>query len=145
MYLGEGAVRYPTFRDLLKILPKIISSSEYSADTKGDYTGALVTRVASLTNGIMGQVFCGNCDVTDRELFDETCIVDLSRVGSAETKSLIMGILVMKLSEYRAANASGQNLGLRHVTVMEEAHNLLKKSSGSGGNGGADLIASRWR
>ncbi len=140
MYLGEGAVRYPTFRDLLKILPKIISSSEYSADTKGDYTGALVTRVASLTNGIMGQVFCGNCDVTDRELFDETCIVDLSRVGSAETKSLIMGILVMKLSEYRAANASGQNLGLRHVTVMEEAHNLLKKSSGSGGNGGADLI-----
>ncbi len=132
MYLGEGAVQYPTFRDLLKTLPGIISSSAYSSDTKGDYTGALVTRVASLTNGIMGQIFCGDCDVEDRELYDENCIVDLSRVGSGETKALIMGIIVMKLSEYRSSNALGQNLGLRHVTVMEEAHNLLKRSSGSG-------------
>lgn len=140
MYLGEGAVQYPTFRDLLKVLPKIISSSEYSSDTKGDYTGALVTRVASLTNGIMGQVFCGDGDVEDAELYDENCIVDLSRVGAAETKALIMGILVMKLSEYRAGNAQGQNLGLSHVTVLEEAHNLLKRSSGSNGSEGGGLI-----
>ncbi len=67
-------------------------------------------------------------------------IVSAANLVSGKELPFIMGILVMKLSEYRAANASGQNLGLRHVTVMEEAHNLLKKSSGSGGNGGADLI-----
>lgn len=65
----------------------------------------------------------------DRELFDKNVIVDLSRVGSGETKSLIMGILVLKLQEYRIAHSDGSDSDLRHVTVLEEAHNLLKRTS----------------
>ena len=134
-YMRPGVPEYPTFTDLLETLPKVIDSSGYSSDTKGDYTGALVTRVASLANGITGQIFCDNYDISDQVLFDEYTIVDLSRVGSSETKSLIMGILVLKLTEYRMANADGANQGLRHVTVLEEAHNLLKRTSGAGAAG----------
>lgn len=37
-------------------IPRSISEhSDCSRDTKGDYTGALVTRAKSLTNGIMGR------------------------------------------------------------------------------------------
>ena len=118
---------YPTFNDLLRRLPEIINSSSYSSDTKGDYTGALVTRVNSLTNGISGEIFCDCYDIPDNVMFDENTVVDLSRVGSSETKSLIMGIIILKLVEYRMANANGANQGLRHVTVLEEAHNLLKR------------------
>lgn len=127
VYMKEGEPIYPTFNDLMKILPTVIENSGYSADTKGDYTGALVTRVTSLTNGISGQVFCDSYDIPDEVMFDQNTIVDLSRVGSTETKSLIMGILVLKLSEYRMANAEQANSGLRHITVLEEAHNLLKR------------------
>jgi len=127
VYLGPGEPVYPTFSDLLRRLPEIINSSSYSSDTKGDYTGALVTRVNSLTNGISGEIFCDCYDIPDNVMFDENTVVDLSRVGSAETKSLIMGIIVLKLVEYRMANANGANQGLRHVTVLEEAHNLLKR------------------
>ena len=67
-------------------------------------------------------------ELTDEELFEENVIVDLSRVGSAETKSLLMGILVLKLQEYRLS-AGDMNVPLRHLTVLEEAHNLLKRSS----------------
>lgn len=128
VYLKDGEPTYPTFADLMRILPKVINTSGYSADTKGDYIGALVTRVTSLTNGISGQIFCDSYDIPDNTLFDENTIVDLSRVGSSETKSLIMGLLVLKLTEYRVANADRANVGLRHVTVLEEAHNLLKRS-----------------
>lgn len=127
VYLGPGEPVYPTFSDLLRRLPEIINSSNYSSDTKGDYTGALVTRVNSLTNGISGEIFCDCYDIPDNVMFDENTVVDLSRVGSAETKSLIMGIIVLKLVEYRMANANEANQGLRHVTVLEEAHNLLKR------------------
>lgn len=126
-YMGTGEPVYPTFSDLLRRLPAIINSSSYSSDTKGDYTGALVTRVNSLTNGISGEIFCDCYDIPDQVLFDENTVIDLSRVGSAETKSLIMGIIVLKLVEYRMANANEANQGLRHVTVLEEAHNLLKR------------------
>ncbi len=63
------------------------------------------------------------------ELFDKNAIVDLSRVGSSETKSLIMGLVVLKLQEYRMAAAKAMNQPLKHITVLEEAHNLLKKTS----------------
>lgn len=63
------------------------------------------------------------------DLFDNNAIIDISRVGSIETKSLIMGLVVMKLQEYRMSNANGMNSPLKHVTVLEEAHNLLKKTS----------------
>lgn len=135
VYMKEGEPVYPTFNDLMRTLPEIINNSGYSSDTKGDYTGALVTRVTSLTNGISGQIFCDCYDIPDHVMFDENTIVDLSRVGSSETKSLIMGIIVLKLTEYRMANASQSNSALRHITVLEEAHNLLKRvTPGSSGS-----------
>lgn len=118
---------YPNFADLLEQIENVIIESKYSSDSKGDYSGALCTRVRSLTNGLNGLIFTSD-DLTDAELFDKNVIVDLSRIGSTETKSLIMGLLVMKLNEYRMT--SGQtNSSLKHITVLEEAHVLLKRTS----------------
>lgn len=135
---------FPTFFDLLDILPGVIEESHYSKDTQSDYVGALCTRVKSLTNGIYGSVLCAEDALSDAEMFDQNVIVDLSRVGSMETKSLLMGILVMKLQEYRMCS-SGMNSRLRHVTVLEEAHNLLRKTSAEQSQEGANLQASRWK
>lgn len=129
---------FPTFFDLLDILPGVIEESHYSKDTQSDYVGALCTRVKSLTNGIYGSVLCAEDALTDEALFDRNVIVDLSRVGSMETKSLLMGILVMKLQEYRMCS-NGMNSRLRHVTVLEEAHNLLRKTSAEQSQEGANL------
>lgn len=129
---------FPTFFDLLDILPGVIEESHYSKDTQSDYVGALCTRVKSLTNGIYGSVLCAEDALSDAEMFDQNVIVDLSRVGSMETKSLLMGILVMKLQEYRMCS-TGMNSRLRHVTVLEEAHNLLRKTSAGQSQEGANL------
>lgn len=118
---------YPNFSDLLGQIEAVIAESKYSADTKGDYVGALCTRVRSLTNGLNGMIFCQG-DLKDEDLYDRNVIVDLSRIGSTETKSLLMGILILKLHEHRMT--SGKiNSSLSHVTVLEEAHNLLKRTS----------------
>lgn len=119
---------FPTFADLMKALPEVMENSLYSADTKSDYQGALITRVKSLTNGINGEIFCANDEISNRDLFDKNVIVDISRVGSTETKSLLMGILIMKLQEYRL-HTGKMNVALEHVTVLEEAHNLLRKTT----------------
>lgn len=123
-----GEKLFPTFVDVLDMINVVMNESSYSADSKGDYSGALCTRVRSLTNGIYGQIFT-NDELTSEELYDSNVIIDLSRVGSVETKSLIMGLLVMKMQEYRVATRPGNNSRLRHLTVLEEAHNLLKRTS----------------
>ena len=119
---------FPTFADLQQELVQTINESAYSEEVKSNYTGSLVTRVESLTNGINGEIFAST-DLKDDVLFDENAIIDLSRVGSLETKSLIMGILIMRLGEYRMSTAKEANSGLQHITVLEEAHNILKRTS----------------
>lgn len=119
---------FPTFLDLQESLIHVIEETAYDQETKGNYTGSLVTRVKSLTNGINGQIFCDG-EIENNLLFDENVIIDLSRVGSSETKSFMMGILVMRLNEHRMANATTLNSPLRHVTILEEAHHLLKRTS----------------
>lgn len=126
--LSQGENVYPSFLDLFLSLEKVITESAYSEEVKSNYSGALLTRVESLTNGLNGEIFSVN-ELSNMVLFDENCIIDLSRVGSQETKSLIMGILIMRLSEYRMTGANTPNSALKHLTVLEEAHNILKRVS----------------
>lgn len=128
---------YPTFADVCREVDAYIDSSDYSADTRGDYKGSLKTRLESMTNGISKLLFC-NGSVPDEELFDSRVIADLSRVGSAENKALIMGILVIKLQEHRMCQRTISNEALKHITVLEEAHNLLRNGQTTFGemNGG---------
>lgn len=123
-------VEYPDFEILAEELETLIDETDYSAEVKGNYTGALVTRVKSLTVGLNKFIFTTK-QTPYEKLFDENCILDISRVKSTETKALIMGLMVYILNEYRTDTKSGNNSGLKHVTVLEEAHNLLKNTSGS--------------
>lgn len=123
IYIPNGHSKFPTFNDVLEALPEIINSSSYSSDSKGDYTGALVTRVKSLTNGISGQVLCSVNDIDEEYLFDQNTIVDLSRVSSLETKSLLMGVLILKLNEYRMCTSEeNQPLAVGFYVVASAIH-----------------------
>lgn len=135
--LSKNSGRFPTFDVLLDMLPKVVDSSAYSADTSNDYKGALVTRVRSLTRGIHGHIFENDTDAN--QLFNENAIVDISRIGSQETKALIMGILVLKLQEFRMSECVAHNSELRHITVLEEAHNILRRTSGEQSQESANL------
>ena len=142
---GISDHKYPVFADVLELLPQIINTSDYSADSKGDYKGALVTRVQSMTVGINGVIFKNSVGVDDSLLFDSNVIVDLSELGSDEAIALIMGVLIMKLNEYRKSQRkSNKNLSLnrqlQHVTVLEEAHNLLKRTSKDQDQEGANMV-----
>lgn len=134
-----GEEIYPSFSDVARNVKMIIDTSEYDAENKGAYKGSLLTRLQSLCNGINGMIFCSD-EIKEEELFDENAIVDLSRVGSSETKSLIMGMMVLKLQEYRMSSASGMNSELKHITVLEEAHNLLKRTSSIQSSEGSNLL-----
>ncbi len=142
---GISDHKYPVFQDVLDILPELINKSDYSADSKGDYKGALLTRVESMTNGIAGLLFERSEGISDKVLFDSNVIVDLSDIGSNETIALIMGVLIMKLGEYRqsmrkAGIVQGRDSDLCHVTVLEEAHNILKRTNKDQSQEGSNIV-----
>lgn len=126
-YDGDN-IEYPDFNILVEQLEYLIDSSDYASDIKSNYRGALITRVKSLTIGLNKFIFT-NEQTPYELLFDKNCILDISRIKSSETKALIMGLVVYILNEYRIDTKQGNNKGLKHVTVLEEAHNLLKNTT----------------
>ena len=102
---------------MLSQINAVIEESKYSSDSKGDYAGALCTRVRSLTNGLYSQIFTPD-EIAPPKLFDENVIVDLSRTGSVETNCLLYtspdGYSTLSLSFLNAIvekilNGSGQD------------------------------------
>ena len=124
---------YPTFTDLMDVLPRVIEQADYSKEVKDNYKGSLQVRMKSMVNGTNRRIFGKDCMSCD-ELFSRNIILDISGIGSSENKALMMGILVVRLNEFRRAEriskriSSGINSKLRHVTLLEEAHNLLGRS-----------------
>lgn len=124
--------KFPTFAEVLPAIEKIIDESTYSGEEKGNYKGALCMRIKMLMNGFEGQIFGNPEGIPDTELFDQSAVVDLSSLGNPETRSLIMGVLIVRMREYRFAQQtknSSLNSRVKHITVLEEAHNILKRCS----------------
>lgn len=130
---------FPTVQDVLNEFNNKMDSTAFSEEVKGNYVGALSTRMESLCNGIYGEIF-GGLNIDDKDLFGSSVVIDLSRVGSSETKSMIMGMLIIRLQEYRMSGEA-MNLPLQHVTILEEAHHLLRNASGSQSAEGANMMA----
>lgn len=135
----SGRRIFPTVEDVLDEFNNKMNSTAFSQEVKGNYVGALSTRMESLCNGIYGEIFGGG-NLTDKELFDSSVIIDLSRVGSSETKAMIMGMLLIRLQEYRMADEA-MNHPLRHVTILEEAHHLLRRTSMAQSSEGSNVLS----
>ena len=134
-YAEDEAPSFPSFDDVMVNISRVVDESDYSDEVKGNYRGALNKRLKSMTNGINRSIFCMG-DISDDRLFGENTIIDISHVASSEVQALIMGMLVNRLAEYRRCENVGMDLPLRHVTLLEEAHNLLGTTSvGNSGEG----------
>lgn len=133
--------RFPDFFDLLESLTYVVEGSSFGKELEDNYKGSLLARVKSLTNGIYKEIFNSTEDenIPNKTLFDENVIIDISRVPSTNTISLFMGIIIMKLTEYRMVKKEGSNSDLKHVTILEEAHNLLRRTSSDSSAGSSNL------
>ncbi len=125
VYRLPGKPQVPMICDLLNIMHKKDLSSEVYL-SKEDYFN-LCSLVESITLGIYGQIFNVGRGVEDQILFEQNTVIDMSSIWSAEMKSLIMGLVVLRQAEYRASCKAEEVRELRHITLIEEAHTLLRR------------------
>ena len=131
---------YPDFRELMHVLVSVIDSSDYSREVKDNYKGSLQTRIKSMLNGMNKRIFGEDC-MTCEELFSKNIILDISGITSSENRALMMGILIIRLNEFRRIESinAGINSSLKHVTLIEEAHNLLSRTQGEHSGDGTSV------
>ncbi|NQZ50301.1 MAG: ATP-binding protein [Moritella sp.] len=119
---------WPIMDDLLKNMDRVVKSKNFDSRLESDYTASLVARFKNLTVGAKGQML--NCRLsTDLvELLDKKVIFELDDLKSPEDKCLMMGLIIVRLSEAIKMRFM-RDPEFKHISLIEEAHRLLEKPS----------------
>lgn len=124
---GTGEA-FPTISDLIKNCEEVVKEQGFDERLKNDYIGSIKARLLGLTSGGKGFLLNTKTSVDFIELLDHKVVFELENIRSSAEKSLIMGFILINLSE--AIREKYRNTGkFQHITLVEEAHRLLSKHS----------------
>lgn len=155
--LEEGAVEpmdsYPRIWDMEIMARQIMEKKQYFQQNKDNLTEILLTRFKYLRRGTRGKILNVFKSVDFDALFSGNVIINVSRLSGSKDKALIMSMLMQALYEYRVScyvhdpeyRKKAQQNKLMHLTLIEEAHNVLMKpdshaASGNPQRAAADLF-----
>jgi hypothetical protein len=130
-----GLTEYPTLSDLYNKIDVIVDNMGYHQEVQSNVKAALQARVYSLMIGGKGAMLNTPKSVPIQELLSRPVVMELEDLGDDETKSFVIGILLVQLYEYRKSQMTKGSKQLSHILMVEEAHRLLKNVS-EGGEGG---------
>ncbi len=124
---------YVKLDGLAKAASMVLKQRNYDKKTQDDLLSALNIRFEYILRGKCGRILNVEKSVNYDGLFGDNVVINLSRITAQKDKVLIMALLMLSLYEYRASCYSynseyrrdAKENRLMHMTVVEEAHNLL--------------------
>ena len=129
---GEPGVETPTLSDLCKSAEYIVENSGFDSKMKADFKASLLERLNSLRRGSKGRMLDTPSTIPMHELMEKPVVMELDSLNGDE-KSLMMMFLLTYVFEYcKIQRQSGSPL--KHMLLVEEAHNLIPATGGGNGN-----------
>lgn len=147
--LVDPLKNYPTMDVLSGKATDVIRKKHYEERVKANFEEVLETRFKYLRRGMRGKILDVDHSVDYEELFNHNVVINISRLSGTKDKALIMSLLLQALYEYcvscYANNAQyrrkAQENQLLHLTLVEEAHNVLLKPRETQGSGSPERAA----
>lgn len=135
-FLSESSPQphaYPRLEGLQEMSREILRMRGYEKKVQENIGASLETRFQYLTRGSRGKILNAGCSTPWEHLFGGSAIVNLSHITNAKDRALIMSVLMLSLYEYRMSayeydaeyREKARQNRLMHLTVVEEAHNVL--------------------
>ncbi|MGW7681293.1 ATP-binding protein [Kribbella sp. NPDC054772] len=123
-----GAPQYPTLADLQTTARAVVDDIGYGAELAADVRGFVDVRLTSLLLGTPGRFLGGGHPLDVGDLLSRNVVLEFEDVGDDQDKAFCMGVVLIRLIEHLRVRRTTPT-GLRHVTVVEEAHRLLKATT----------------
>ncbi|AKU11337.1 ATPase-like protein [Azoarcus sp. CIB] len=121
-----AARAWPTMSDMIRQLDVLIPEQRMGPEFTEKYRGSLVSRLTSLTHGVLGDVLDVPQSLDFTALLDRHVVIELEEVKDGEGKALMMALLLGAVSEAIRQRHSNDS-SFRHLTLVEEAHRLLSR------------------
>jgi DNA helicase HerA-like ATPase len=121
--------KYPTLADLQRSAFEVVEGIGYGKEITDNVRGFIDVRLSALRLGTPGRFFEGGHPLDVADLLRRNVVLEIEDVGNDQDKAFFIGAILIRLHQHlrtRRRSATGP-MGLRHVTVVEEAHRLLKR------------------
>jgi hypothetical protein len=126
----DGATRrWPTVVEFSRAMRKATSDLGYAGEVKANIEAASIRRAQQLGAGACASTFLTDLPNQIERLIDHPVVLELKSLGSGDEQALMMALLLNALTEYYQSSR-GASAQLVHLTIIEEAHRLLSRSSG---------------
>lgn len=130
-----GLNDYPTLTNLYYKIDEVTDRLGYDKEVQSNVKAALKARINSLRIGGKGAMLDTPYSIPIQSLLSKPTVLELEDLGDDETKSFVIGILMVQLYEYRKYLLSGISKEFDHLLVIEEAHRLLSANNGISSTG----------
>jgi hypothetical protein len=154
--LTQGlAPGYPGLADLQRTAEQVVRGIGYGPEMSADVLGFIKVRLSSLRLGTTGRFLEGGHPIDFGRLLRRNVVLEIEDVGDDRDKAFLMGTVLLRLVEHlrlegqdgHAAGSGGGTEdgggpapGLRHLTVFEEAHRLLRRPEPGAGGAAAHAV-----
>jgi hypothetical protein len=144
---GEPAVAgagYPGLADLEAAAMTVVEEIGYGREITDNVRGFVQVRIGSLRLGTAGRFVGGGHPLDFGRLLAGNVVLEIEDCGDDRDKAFLTGAVLLRLAEFlrmrqRAEGPAASRL--RHLTVVEEAHRLLRQPPpGTGGGTAAHAV-----
>lgn len=139
---------YPKIEGAVETARRVLKARGYTQEVSQGIGAAVETRLTYLSRGKRGEILNVLHSTPWEKLFDETTVINLSHLANPKDRALVMSILLLALHEYRVSRHSydpeyrsqAASNRLMHLTVVEEAHNVLSAPPADTGTGNPQQV-----
>lgn len=121
---------FPTLSDLSNKIGAVVDRMGYDERITMDVKAGLLARINQLQmGGGKGIMLNTRRSIDSSVLFESPCILELKQIVSDDEKAFIIGLLLIRLYEHHESQSNSCSDTLCHLTLIEEAHRLLRNVS----------------
>ncbi|MGH3246090.1 MAG: ATP-binding protein, partial [Trebonia sp.] len=130
---------YPSLEDLQAAAVTVVDEVGYGREVRDNVRGFVTVRIGSLRTGTAGRFLHGAHPIDFSKLLERNVVLEIEDAGVDRDKAFLMGAVLIRLTEHLRLRHRHEGPGrqLRHLTVVEEAHRLLRQPPPGTGGGAA--------
>lgn len=128
VYKDRDTDDFPQMTDLVRAASQVMVNKKYEGEIKSNLQAAIEVRLGMLTKRAMGRIFlCKNSIPSIEELLKEPTVIEMDYL-SQDHACLLTLFLLSAIREQIKVDPNRQARDLHHVTVIEEAHNIVGRT-----------------
>ena len=134
---------YPALEDLQATALDVVNEIGYGREITDNVRGFVTVRISSLRQGTTGRFLQGGHPLDFTRLLEANVVFEIEDTGDDRDKAFLMGTVLIRLVEHLRLRQRAEGPAaprLRHLSVFEEAHRLLRQPRGQAAGAAAHAV-----